>query len=276
MTTIGLINPGQMGASVGAAATHSGATVLWASEGRSDATRERAERGGLTDAGTLGQLVKDAEIILSVCPPSEATTVVSTVIRHGFKGLYLEGNAIAPGRTHEINTMLTDAGAEMVDGGIIGGPAWKKEAGTVLHVSGPSASTIVDLFAGSPLHLNIVSEDIGAASTLKMAFAAYTKGSTALLSAILALAEIAGVREHLAHQWGETFSTETARRVSANTAKAWRFVGEMEEIAATFEGAGLPGGFHQAAAEVFRRQAEFKDQPTPKLDAVLTAMNKDN
>ena len=175
MTTIGLINPGQMGASVGAAATHSGATVLWASEGRSNATRERAERGGLTDAGTLGQLVKDAEIILSVCPPSEATTVVSTVIRHGFKGLYLEGNAIAPGRTHEINTMLTDAGAEMVDGGIIGGPAWKKEAGTVLHVSGPSASTIVDLFAGSPLHLNIVSKDIGAASTLKMAFAAYTK-----------------------------------------------------------------------------------------------------
>ena len=276
MTTVGLINPGQMGASVGAAATHSGASVLWASEGRSDATRERAERAGLSDAGSLDQLVAKSEIILSVCPPSEAVAVARGVVDRGFKGLYLEGNAIAPARTREINQMLTDAGAEMVDGGIIGGPAWRKESGTVLHVSGPSAHTIVNLFEGSPLHLNVVSTDIGAASALKMAFAAYTKGSTALLAAILALAESEGVREHLQVQWGETFSADTARRVSANTAKAWRFVGEMEEIAATFEGADLPGGFHEAAADVFSRQAQFKDQPTPDLESVLGAMLKRN
>ena len=274
MTTVGLINPGQMGASVGAAATHGGASVLWASEGRSDATRERAEKAGLSDAGSMDQLVEKSEIILSVCPPSEVAAVARGVVDLGFKGLYLEGNAIAPARTREINQMLTDAGAEMVDGGIIGGPAWHKESGTVLHVSGPSAHTIVNLFEGSPLHLNVVSGDIGAASALKMAFAAYTKGSTALLSAILALAENEGVREHLQVQWGEKFSADTARRVSANTAKAWRFVGEMEEIAATFEGADLPGGFHQAAADVFSRQAGFKDQPTPDLESVLGAMLK--
>ena len=92
------------------------------------------------------------------------------------------------------------------------------------------------------------------------------------MSAILALAEIAGVREHLAHQWGETFSTETARRVSANTAKAWRFEGEMREIADTFRLAGYPSGFHEAAADIFALLEDFKKVPAKNLSEVLATM----
>lgn len=274
MPTVGLINPGAMGASVGAAAAGCGHRVIWAGHGRSPASRERAVSAGIEDCGSLEQLVSAAEIIASVCPPANASDVANDVMALGFKGLYLDGNAISPDRTRAIATQVTAGGARFVDGGIIGGPAWKPGYGTVLHLSGTDAGEIAALFEGSPLHTNIVSEDVGAASALKMVFAAYTKGSTALLSAILGVAETEGVRAALERQWGEEFTTQTHRRVTANTAKAWRFVGEMEEIAATFERAGLPGGFHEAAAEVFRQLAGFKDAETPDIASMLAELGK--
>ena len=109
-----------------------------------------------------------------------------------------------------------------------------------------------------------------------MCYAAYTKGTTALLCAILGAAERLGVREELQHQWAHDdagFPDQVAQRVQRVTAKAWRFAGEMDEIAATFQEAGLPGGFHQAAADVYRRMARFKDAPaTPDLAEVLAAL----
>ena len=111
-----------------------------------------------------------------------------------------------------------------------------------------------------------------AASALKMAYAAYTKGSSALLLAVNALARSAGVWEELQREW-EISQPDLPKR-SAGSArgtsrKAWRFVGEMHEIAATFEGEGLPGDFHKAAAEVYERMAELKDLPPSDLQAVL-------
>ena len=120
--------------------------------------------------------------------------------------------------------------------GSFGGPAWTREARTHLYLSGPRAEEVAVCFAGSPLNTPVISERIGAASAVKMGYAAYTKGTTALLTAILGLVEKEGVRADLARQWGDTFTEQTVRRVCANTAKAWRFVGEMHEIAATFKG----------------------------------------
>ena len=51
--------------------------------------------------------------------------------------------------------------------------------------------------------------------------------------------------------------------VRANARKAWRFSGEMEEIADTFAAAGLPDGFHRAAAEVYRRMSGYRDAASP-------------
>lgn len=273
MTTIGMINPGAMGASVGAAARHNGARVIWASEGRTAETRQRASRAHLDDCGTLNDLVTQSDIILSVCPPHNAIEVAKEVAALGFSGLYLEGNAIAPDRTREIGEIISKQGASLVDGGIIGGPAWKAESNTQLYLSGDGAQTIADVFSGSNLHASVISEKIGAASALKMTFAAYTKGSTALLCAILAVAEKEGVRSNLEKQWGETFTSQTLQRVVGNTAKAWRFEGEMQEIAATFSGAGLPAGFHEAAAQIFSVLAHYKDQQeAPEIEEVLATL----
>jgi 3-hydroxyisobutyrate dehydrogenase-like beta-hydroxyacid dehydrogenase len=264
-----------MGASVGAAARSNQHTVLWASAGRSAGTGARARRANLQDAGTVPKLVNASELVLSVCPPHAAEEVAREVAQLGFSGIYVECNAISPDRTRAIQRIVEDAGAHYVDGGIIGGPAWTREAKTRLYLSGPRAEDVAACFAGSPLETPVISDRIGAASALKMGYAAFTKGTTALLTGILGLVEKEGVRADLARQWGDAFTEQTVRRVCANTAKAWRFVGEMHEIAATFRGAGLPGGFHQAAAEVYARLEAFKDRAEPPaIEAVLETLLK--
>lgn len=273
MTRLGLIHPGAMGASVGAAVRSNGHTVLWASAGRTTGTAARARRADLEDAGTVPTLVNASDIVLSVCPPHAAEDVAREVAELGFSGIYVECNAISPDRTRAIQRIIEDGGAQYVDGGIVGGPAWTREAKTRLYLSGPRAAEVAACFAGSPLETPVVSDRIGAASAVKMGYAAYTKGTTALLTAILGMVEKEGVRPDLARQWGETFTEQTVRRVCANTAKAWRFVGEMHEIAATFRGAGMPGGFHEAAAEVYERLEAFKDHTEPpSIEAVLEAL----
>jgi 3-hydroxyisobutyrate dehydrogenase-like beta-hydroxyacid dehydrogenase len=276
---IGILHPGDMGVSIAASAKASGNTVYWASEGRSEPTRERAEKAGLVDVGTLSAICKTCSVILSVCPPHAAEDVAIDVLGYGFKGLYLDANAISPERTCRIGQRVSDAGAMFVDGGIIGGPAW--EPGTWLYLSGPGATAakIAGCFTAGPLETAVIGETIGKASALKMCYAAYTKGTSALLSAILATAETLGVREELETQWsrgGSDFAERTQQRVRRVSAKAWRFVGEMDEIAVTFRSAGLPGGFHEAAAEIYRSMEGLEKSATvPPLEQVLGALLKD-
>jgi 3-hydroxyisobutyrate dehydrogenase-like beta-hydroxyacid dehydrogenase len=250
---IGLLHPGEMGAAVGRCLTSRGHTVLWASEGRSAATTARATAAGLTDARTTAAVAGQAGIILSVCPPHAAADVAWAV--HGFRGLYVDANAISPGTAREVAQMITDTGGRYVDGGIIG-LLPTAPGSTRLYLSGPDAPTIQALFDGTDLDARIAGPALTAASAVKMSYAAWTKGTAALILAIRELASEEGVEETLLAEWAlsqpklEERSRGSAR---AATAKGWRWVAEMEEIAATMAAAGLPDGFHQAAAEIFRR-----------------------
>lgn len=272
---IGILHPGEMGISIAASAQKSGHAVYWASEGRSADTHKRAASFGLRDAHTIANLCATCSILVSVCPPHAAETVATDVIASAFSGLYLDANAIAPERAIRIGQAMTEAGIAFVDGGIIGAPAWEPGR-TWLYLSGPRASDITTCFSDGPLMTHVLGATIGTASALKMCFAAYTKGTTALLCAILATADRLGVREALYQQWTQDdadFAENAVQRVRGVTAKAWRFAGEMEEIATTFRDAGQPGDFHAAAALIYRRLAHFKDSPTtPALDEVLNAL----
>ena len=280
MKKIGLINPGEMGTSVGAATQYSGNKVIWASIGRSNYTKKRAKKAGFKSCNTIEELAYESDIILSICPPSYAEDIANQVADTNFKGLYLEANAISPFRTRKIKDILKLNGCTMVDGSIIGIPAWEINNGTVLYLSGYESKIIADLFRSSPLKTKIISEKIGAASAIKMAFAAYTKGTTALLSAILAMAEKEGIRKNLEIQWGNDFTNKTHHEIINNSYKAWRFEGEMNEIADTFFDLNLPDGFHRASAEIFKRMSGFKNNPKdPLLLEVLQALldtDKDN
>jgi len=273
MTTIGILHPGDMGSVVGACAVAGGARVLWASEGRSAGSRERATGVGLEDAGTVAALVAASDVILSVCPPHAALDLARDVAGRRFAGLFVDANAVAPATAREIGAVVEAGGANFVDGGLIGPPP-RNAGSTRLYLSGREAKRAAALFEASALEAIAIADGPGAASALKMAYAAYTKGSSALLMAIRALAASEGVDDALLAEWRRSQPDLPKRSEAAardNARKAWRFVGEMEEIAATFTAAGLPGGFHEAAAVIYERLAGYKDAAAPPSMADLVA-----
>lgn len=275
MTKIGILHPGEMGISIAASAVSTGHQVFWLSESRSDKTRARAEQHELIELDSLIQFCQTCETIISICPPDASEAVARSVSEAGFRGLYLDANAISPQRAIRIGQLLEAQGIQFVDGGIIGGPAWKPKE-TWLYLSGEGSEHVVQCFSSGPLETKVIGGEIGKASALKMCYAAYTKGTTALLGAILAAAASLGVCDELFQQWEmdeQGFSEQVKRRVRRVTAKAWRFEGEMLEIASTFQQSGIPDGFHRAAAQVYHRMAAFKgSSEIPTLEDVVDAI----
>ena len=279
MTTIGLLHPGEMGAGVGAAALAGGSRVLWASQGRGDDTRRRAAAAGLEDVDTMAALVGASDVVLAVCPPHAALDVARAVAGHGFRGLYVDGNAVAPTTARAIAGTVEAAGATYVDGGIIGPPP-DKPGTTRLYLSGGAAERVRALFAPGPLEAVILPGDLTSASAIKMAYAAWTKGSQALIMAVRALATAEGVDDALLAEWSRSqpeLSKRSENAAKGTARKAWRWVGEMDEIAATFKGASLPDGFHRGAGEVYRRMAIYRDAPAaPSMEDVAKTLLKES
>jgi 3-hydroxyisobutyrate dehydrogenase-like beta-hydroxyacid dehydrogenase len=265
-----------MGATIGAAAATSGARVTWVSQQRSQATQERAKRAGLVDVKNLTDAVRESEVILSVCPPDAALELAQSVAAENFTGIYVDANALSRETAEQIGATVTKAGASFVDGGIIGAPV--KQAGTTrLYLSGIRAPEVAGLFAASMLDARAIGPNPGAASALKVVYAAWTKCTDALVLAIRALASIEGVDQALAEEWSISqpdLARKSTRAAAVATPKAWRYVGEMNEIAAAFASAGLTPGFHNAAADIWERLAPFKDQtdPAPTIELVIDAL----
>jgi 3-hydroxyisobutyrate dehydrogenase-like beta-hydroxyacid dehydrogenase len=256
--TVGLLHPGEMGAAVGRCLAGRGHPVLWAPDGRSAATAARAEAAGLTGA-SLGELVGRSEIVFSVCPPHAAVDVARQVAGFRFGGICVDANAISPATAREVAGLTEIGGADYVDGGIIGPPPVSEPAR--LYLSGPRAGDVARLFHGTAVDARVVERQpplVGAASAVKMAYAAWTKGTAALLLATRALARAEGVEEALVDEWAASqpgLAERSADAARSAAAKGWRWIAEMEEIAASMGTAGLPEGFHEAAAEIYRRSA---------------------
>jgi 3-hydroxyisobutyrate dehydrogenase-like beta-hydroxyacid dehydrogenase len=193
-----------------------------------------------------------------------------------FSGIYVDANAVSRATAEEIGAIVVAAGAAFVDGGIIGSPV--KQAGTTrLYLSGERAAAVAELFHGSMLDARPIGTRPGQASALKVAYAAWTKGTDALILAIRAFAAHEGIDNALLQEWSisqPALEKKCERAAAVAVPKAWRYVGEMREIAAAFESTGLPGGFHDAAAQVCERFYRFKDQTEPALTvaAVVRAL----
>jgi 3-hydroxyisobutyrate dehydrogenase-like beta-hydroxyacid dehydrogenase len=271
---IGLLHPGEMGAAVARCLTGAGHTVLWASEGRGPQTAARARAAGLQDAGTAAEVADRADIIFSICPPHAALDVAWAV--QGFGGLYVDANAISPATAREVALMVEEGGATYIDGGIIGSPPGA--AGTTrLYLSGERADAVRRLFDGTPLDARVILSGTWSASAIKMAYAAWTKGTAALLLAARALARAEGVEDALLAEWAlsqPSLADRSQGAARSAATKGWRWVAEMEEIAASMAADGLPDGFHQAAAEIFRRSphAESAAPAGADVDLVLAAI----
>lgn len=279
MTNVGVLHPGAMGSVVASLLDR---PAWWASAGRSKESFERATAAGLRDAGTVAQLAAEVDVVLSICPPESADDVATEVAATGFGGIYVDANAVSPATATQIADRFSDpaagdrAGPRFVDGGIVGPPPTGPGL-TRLYLSGPAGAVgeVTELFAGTDLEVRSAGEGIGGASAVKMCFAAWTKGTSALLLAIRALATVEGVDDVLIAEW-ETSMPDLPGRSDRTTAavgpKAWRFAGEMREIASTFAAAELPDGFHGAAAELYERLAPLKGHTDPALAEALALL----
>jgi 3-hydroxyisobutyrate dehydrogenase-like beta-hydroxyacid dehydrogenase len=253
MSVVGILHPGEMGAAFGAVLRDAGHSVLWASSGRSEATRTRAADARLDDAGSLDQLVARCDVVLSICPPHAALELAESL--PPLDGIFVDANAIAPETARSVAAAAATRGARFVDGGIVGSPPTHSEPR--LFLAGADAAQVAALFTDTPVQPRVLPGPPGDASAVKCAFAAWTKGSGALLLAIRGFARAEGVEPALLEEWASSLPELEARSEAAQRsadAKGWRWTGEMEEIASAFAAHGLPRGFHEAAADVYRRQ----------------------
>ena len=256
MQTVGIVSPGAMGSAVGAAYAQAGARVLATLEGRSERTRNLAERAGLELVPDLDAVVGESQLVLSIVPPGAArevaTAIAGSARRTNATPLVADLNATSPTTVRRIDAILEDAGLELVDGSISGGPP-RADYTTRVYLSGPGAAALA---AAAPAWLDAraVGDEVGLASAVKMCTASMYKGSTAVLAHALLTAHAHGVLPQVLDDLHDSFPGQidrAARTLAVSATKAERFVGEMHEIAGTQRAAGLTPSLFEAMAEVY-------------------------
>lgn len=276
-TNIAILHPGEMGATVAASLLRGGARVYWLSTGRSGETHRRAEEARLVQETSLPRLCGFSDVIVSVCPPQLAQPVADAVASCGFRGIYVEANAVSPRHSVQIGRRVESGGADFVDGGIVGPPV-REPGTTVLFLSGKKAAEVARLFSAGPLEAQVLDERPGTASALKMCDSLFQKGVLALLYETLATAESLGVRHPLRAHWqrdpvGAPAISMASNRVGRSARKGWRFVHEIDEVINTLESEGIPSDSLQRARTVFERLSRFRSSTSvPLEEAVVGAL----
>ena len=145
--TVAILSPGEMGGAVGGAFAAHGFTVITTLEGRSEATRDRALAAGFEDGGSLADVVVAADMVLSILPPefalAQAEATAAAMAATGKTPPYADCNAVAPDTAVRIGQIIAGAGADCIDGGIIGSPPGHGSGATRVFVSGPGAAPLV-------------------------------------------------------------------------------------------------------------------------------------
>ena len=255
--TVGIMSPGDMGSGVGGILVRSGLRVITSLKGRSEASSTRAAEQGIVDVGSLDDVVASSDLMLSILVPSEAlafaASAAESIVRTNSHVAFADCNAVSPATGVKIGKIITTVGGMFIDAGIIGG---SPRTGAIprFYASGEHAGILAEL-DGKGISVPVMRGTVGRASGLKMLYAALTKGTAALHASTLMAAKSLGLFNDLIHELEQSQSgTLTAMgRVNSISAQAFRWIGEMEEIASTFEDAGVTPSIHSGAAETFQK-----------------------
>jgi 3-hydroxyisobutyrate dehydrogenase-like beta-hydroxyacid dehydrogenase len=272
-TVISIVSAGAMGSALASRLTTSGCTVLTNLDGRSQATKERAKGSQMQDK-PLHYLFTHSDIFLSVLPPNEALKLALKVFeisrdspRDASKKsrplIFVEANAVNPATVKKIDALFsTSSSISFIDACIIGGPPADGYDPTIYasaHSSNQADLQVVRGLSDCGLKIRLLQgegADVGDASALKMSYAGISKGFTGLVTTmILAAYESSpatakALLEELGHSQRAVLERIT-KSVPSMIPKAYRWVGEMEEIAG-FVGNG-EGEVYSGLAQTFRR-----------------------
>lgn len=277
MDRIAILMPGDMGHGVGRALAQHGHEVVTCLAGRSERTRGLAEAAGMRDLDSLEAVVAGTDLVLSILPPAaalaQAEAMGAAMRATGARPVYVDCNAVSPMTAVEVGAVIGAAGAPFIDCGIIG-LAPGKGPPTRFHVSGAD-TTPMERLDGRGIKVVPMGPEPGRASALKMVYAGLTKGTFTLHTAVLVAAWQLGVFEETVAEYANSqkAALDAMRaRVPRLPADAARWVGEMEEIAATLASVGVTPGFHEGAAEIFALLARtpFAEETRETLDESRT------
>jgi 3-hydroxyisobutyrate dehydrogenase-like beta-hydroxyacid dehydrogenase len=266
MSTVAVIGMGAMGSAVARVLHEGGNAVVTSVEGRGPSTIARAESSGAIIMESRDRLVESADVVLSIVPPAKAQEIAGDIAtaarRSGRTGLiYVDYNAVAPATVRAIADTMASVGANFADGCIIGQPPggdWRP----AMPLCGPATASVVEIL-GQHLDVRVIDGPPGQASALKMCWAALTKVTSALYLELLVAAERLGVSDELRTQMnsGATLHLDIMNAwMPRIPPKAGRWVGEMHEIAATFDAVGLSTLIPTGAADLFRMVADAADR----------------
>ncbi|HRJ42644.1 MAG: DUF1932 domain-containing protein [Caldilineaceae bacterium] len=254
--TIGILSPGDMGHAVGGRLAEKGLRVVAALGERSGRTQRLAAQVGIEDVGDYAGLVTASDAILCILVPAEAEAtaqgVADALAATGISLLYADCNAIAPQTVRRIAGIIGGAGSRFVDASIIGGPP-RPGYTPRFYASGPGAAEFAAL-NDCGLEVVQMGERVGDASAIKMCYGALTKGQSALYTELLVAAEALGVSDALTGEFRKSQADALKRMdgLPGMPPKSRRWVGEMEEIAATFAAVGLTPKIFEGAADLYR------------------------
>jgi len=260
--TIAILSPGNMGGAIGARMVEAGLDVVTCLAGRTDYTRRKAAEAGFRDSGDLKVMVREADMVLSVLDPAKAVDIAEAVAaamaETGARPVYIDCNATSPATAERLNAIITGAGAKFIDVGIIGGAPLAGKALPFLASSGPDAG-LIDEIDGKGVRQLYIGPRIGQGSAIKICNGAFNKGAFALYAAVMLAAEHYGCTEFLRErlpvsQAGTVVKLDNA--ILRLPSLSGRYIGEMEQVAETFEAIGLTPLIHQGAADLFRLLSE--------------------
>ena len=259
---IGVVSPGDMGQAIAGRLKEAGLNVYTPLEGRSERTKALARAAGITDSGSMEQLVATCELVISVINPGESLNVVRQVAaamkKTGRKIAFADLNAVSPQTARDADRIIRDAGGMFIDGGIIGPPPRGEKDKPRIYVSGPDAY-LMEQINHPNLLIRVMSERIGDASGVKMCYAAMTKGTTALAVELLVAARKLGVEQALEKELrdsrADVFDWQM-KTLPSVPPKAYRWVPEMQEIAKTFGELGMTRRIFEGATDMYAMMAE--------------------
>lgn len=276
--TVAIAAPGNMGAAVGARLTRGGSKVLTSLQGRGPDSVTRAWAGGMT-AVSDNDLV-DADFILSILPPNQAlafaTRLAPALQSVQRKPVYIDCNAISPETAALIERVIASTGTHFLDGSIIGLPPKPQDDGPVFYVSGACANLAVPL-EGAGLVVKQLDGGIGSASALKMCYGGITKGLVALASVMALASERYEVGQALRSELGASqpqLVRWLTKMVPDMFPKAYRWVGEMDEISA-FLGDRPEAEMFHGIARVYENMAADWTGRRSETDVLAAMFNAD-
>ena len=263
---IGLIGLGEMGSEIGRYLVMNDLEVISVYEGRSEISKKRASKYKIRDAGSIEQFCKISDLVISIIPPDKAVETANLYTSYKNKDgqIYCDLNAISTITAKKIKLLLDEKKIDYVDGAIMGGPPTKNYSPRI-YLSG-KLSEKLNFLNGKGIELMVLKGSDFKASATKMVYASITKGSKALVAGALIAAKKNNVYDELIEELKyseEYFSLVAKNQIPNIKHKAYRWVGEMNEISLTYKESGLTGGFHSEAENVYEL---IKNLPEGKLE----------